>query len=70
MLAELFGVGGAGFACGFGEPRGEGFLESLGLRPLDVGGLTMAHWLEGASLVEMGLAVSRVTYRRMQSDQI
>ena len=25
-------------------------------RPLDVGGLKMAHWLEGASLVEMGLA--------------
>jgi hypothetical protein len=34
----------------------EAFIESLGLRPLDVGGLAMAHWLEGASLVEMGLA--------------
>jgi predicted dinucleotide-binding enzyme len=32
------------------------FVESLGLRPLDVGGLDMAHWLEGASLIEMGLA--------------
>ena len=32
------------------------FLESLGLRPLDVGGLTMAHWLEGTGLVLMGLA--------------
>jgi len=32
------------------------FIESLGLRPLDVGGLKMAHWLEGAALVEMGLA--------------
>jgi predicted dinucleotide-binding enzyme len=32
------------------------FVESLGLRPLDVGGLDMAHWLEGVSLVEMGLA--------------
>jgi hypothetical protein len=32
------------------------FVESLGLRPLDVGGLDMAHWLEGLSLVEMGLA--------------
>ena len=32
------------------------FIESLGLRPRDVGGLKMAHWLEGASLVEMGLA--------------
>ena len=34
----------------------EVFIESLGLRPLDVGGLTMAHWLEGAGLVVMGLA--------------
>jgi hypothetical protein len=34
----------------------ETFIESLGLRPLDVGGLKMAHWLEGASLIEMGLA--------------
>lgn len=32
------------------------FVESLGLRPLDVGGLNMAHWLEGAGLVVMGLA--------------
>ena len=32
------------------------FIESLELRPLDVGGLTMAHWLEGAGLVLMGLA--------------
>lgn len=34
----------------------EAFVESLGLRPLDVGGLKMAHWLEGAGLVVMGLA--------------
>jgi predicted dinucleotide-binding enzyme len=34
----------------------EAFIESLGLRPLDVGGLKMAYWLEGAALVEMGLA--------------
>ena len=34
----------------------ETFIESLGLRPLDVGGLKMAHWLEGAGLIEMGLA--------------
>ena len=32
------------------------FIESLGLRPLDVGGLKMAHWLEGTGLVVMGLA--------------
>src|SRR5580658_9475518 len=34
----------------------EAFIESLGLRPLDVGDLKMAHWLEGAGLVAMGLA--------------
>ncbi len=32
------------------------FVESIGLRPLDVGGLTMAHWLEGMGLVTVGLA--------------
>ena len=32
------------------------FVESLGLRPLDVGGLDTAHWLEGTGLVVMGLA--------------
>jgi predicted dinucleotide-binding enzyme len=34
----------------------ETFIESLGLHPLDVGGLEMAHWLEGAGLLLMGLA--------------
>ena len=38
------------------------FIESLGLRPLDVGGLEMAHWLEGASLLLMGLARSGVGF--------
>lgn len=32
------------------------FIESLGLRPLDVGGLKMAHWLEGLGVVTVGLA--------------
>jgi 8-hydroxy-5-deazaflavin:NADPH oxidoreductase len=32
------------------------FIESLKLRPLDVGGLNMAHWLEAAGLLMMGLA--------------
>jgi predicted dinucleotide-binding enzyme len=32
------------------------FVESIGLRPFDVGDLVMAHWLEGAGLVAMGLA--------------
>jgi hypothetical protein len=34
----------------------EAFIISLGLRPLDVGGLEMAYWLEGAGLITMGLA--------------
>jgi len=34
------------------------FIESLGLSPRDVGGLEMAHWLEGAGLLMMGLARS------------
>jgi 8-hydroxy-5-deazaflavin:NADPH oxidoreductase len=38
------------------KARVEAFIESLGLRPLDVGGLEMAHWLEGAGLLVMGLA--------------
>ncbi len=32
------------------------FIESLGLRPLDVGGLEMARWLEGVGPLQMGLA--------------
>ena len=32
------------------------FVESLKLRPLDVGGLSMAHYLEGTGLVMIGLA--------------
>ena len=32
------------------------FIETLGLRPLDVGSLEMARWLEGAGLLMMGLA--------------
>jgi hypothetical protein len=31
------------------------FIESIGLRPLDVGPLVMARWLEGAGLLMMGL---------------
>ena len=34
----------------------EAFIESIGLRPLDVGGLKMAHWLEGMGLVTVALA--------------
>jgi 8-hydroxy-5-deazaflavin:NADPH oxidoreductase len=32
------------------------FIDSLELRPLDVGGLNMAHYLEGTGLVMIGLA--------------
>jgi predicted dinucleotide-binding enzyme len=32
------------------------FITSIGLRPRDAGDLTMAHWLEGAGLLLMGLA--------------
>jgi predicted dinucleotide-binding enzyme len=32
------------------------FIESLGLRPLDVGGLEMARWLEGVGPLTIGLA--------------
>jgi len=31
-------------------------IESLGLRSFDVGGLKMAHWLEGVGLITVGLA--------------
>ncbi|MBR7838777.1 NAD(P)-binding domain-containing protein [Actinospica durhamensis] len=32
------------------------FIQSIGLRPLDVGALNMAHWLEGMGLITMGIA--------------
>jgi predicted dinucleotide-binding enzyme len=32
------------------------FIKSLGLRPRDTGDLSMAHWLEGAGLLTMGVA--------------
>ena len=32
------------------------FVESLGMRPRDTGDLGMAHWLEGAGLLSVGLA--------------
>ncbi|MYY06483.1 MULTISPECIES: NAD(P)-binding domain-containing protein [unclassified Streptomyces] len=38
------------------KARVEAFVESLGMRPLDVGSLKMAHWLEGAGLITVGLA--------------
>jgi len=39
-----------------GKAEVAAFITSLGHRPRDVGDLGMAHWLEGASLLEMGLA--------------
>jgi predicted dinucleotide-binding enzyme len=38
------------------KARVSAFIESLGLRPLDVGGLEMARWLEGVGPLLMGLA--------------
>src|SRR5262249_43818971 len=35
------------------------FIESLGLRPVDTGDLSMAEWLEGAALLIIGLAKHR-----------
>jgi 8-hydroxy-5-deazaflavin:NADPH oxidoreductase len=32
------------------------FITSLGFLPRDAGDLTMAHWIEGTGLLEMGLA--------------
>lgn len=42
------------------KARVEAFIKSLGLRPLDVGGLKMAHWLEGVGVVTVGLASNGV----------
>jgi 8-hydroxy-5-deazaflavin:NADPH oxidoreductase len=39
------------------KARVSAFIESLALRPLDTGGLKMSHWLEGASLLMMRLAI-------------
>jgi predicted dinucleotide-binding enzyme len=36
------------------------FIKSLGLRPWDAGDLSMAHWLEGAGLLAVGLASNGV----------
>jgi 8-hydroxy-5-deazaflavin:NADPH oxidoreductase len=38
------------------------FITSLGLRPQDTGDLSMAHWLEGAGLLEMGLMTHSVKH--------
>ena len=57
LAAVIAGTVAGGGVTGAYEGYGvEAFIESLGLRPLDVGGLKMAHWLEGTGLVVMGLA--------------
>jgi predicted dinucleotide-binding enzyme len=38
------------------------FVESLGLSPQDTGDLKMAHWLEGAGLLIVGLAQQRKNF--------
>jgi NADPH-dependent F420 reductase len=35
------------------------FVEAAGMRPLDVGPLTQAHWLEGVGFLHMGLQVTK-----------
>jgi predicted dinucleotide-binding enzyme len=42
------------------KARVAAFIESLGLRPRDAGDLAMAHWLEGAGLLSVGLAQNGV----------
>ena len=37
------------------KPSLPAFIRSLGLRPQDTGDLSMAHWLEGAGLLSVGL---------------
>jgi predicted dinucleotide-binding enzyme len=46
------------FACDDARAKASvsAFIESLGLRPLDAGGLEMAHWLEGTALLMISLA--------------
>ena len=46
------------FACDDARAKASvsAFIESLGLRPLDAGGLEMAHWLEGTGLLMVSLA--------------
>ena len=44
------------------KTRVSAFIESLGLRPMDAGDLSMAHWLEGAGLLEMGLMTHSVKH--------
>jgi predicted dinucleotide-binding enzyme len=41
------------------KARVSAFIESLALRPLDVGDLKMAHWLEGAGLLMIRLAIGQ-----------
>jgi len=41
------------------KARVSSFIESIGLRPLDTGDLTMAHWLEGMGLVMMRLVIGQ-----------
>jgi hypothetical protein len=41
------------------KARVSSFIESLALRPLDVGDLKMAHWLEGAGLLMVAPALGK-----------
>jgi 8-hydroxy-5-deazaflavin:NADPH oxidoreductase len=41
------------------------FVEAAGLRPIDVGGLSMAHWLEGLGLIGMAVAAESGNWGRI-----
>ena len=41
------------------KERVSSFIESLGFRPLDVGDLKMAHWLEGAGLLMVAPGITK-----------
>jgi hypothetical protein len=43
------------------KARVASFVESVGLRPVDVGELSKAHWLEGLGFLHIGLQASRGT---------
>jgi predicted dinucleotide-binding enzyme len=46
------------------KARVSSFIESVALRPLDVGDLKMAHWLEGAGLLMVAPALGKAVNDR------
>ncbi|MFZ0225370.1 MAG: hypothetical protein WA622_09830 [Mycobacterium sp.] len=52
---SVIGSGNTASAIGALAVKGGNAVESLGLRPRDTGDLSMAHWLEGAGLLSVGV---------------